>query len=233
MKKNSGFTLIELLVVIAIIAILAAMLLPALNRARDSARRSTCVNNLKQIHLVGTLYSDAYNEYIVAVTGPSYWGKTLYDAGLLKNVGVFTDYIPYIPTNPLAQAFLYPKILSCPGETIPSTGNASFIPERYTRIEDHGSYHYGVNRYYSPFATSTPPARKQSEVKMPGASFFVTEGRRGSHGYVIETFNYATRVLEVLHRHAGMVNSVYFDGHVGMHKATEKRPRHFFNETDI
>jgi prepilin-type N-terminal cleavage/methylation domain-containing protein len=65
MNKRKGFTLIELLVVIAIIAILLAILMPALNRVKEQGKRMVCLNNLKQLALTWIMYADENDDRIV------------------------------------------------------------------------------------------------------------------------------------------------------------------------
>ena len=103
-QSKQKFTLIELLVVIAIIAILAAILLPALNSARERGRSASCINNLKNLGTSMTMYADAHDGFAPSISGKyrpdkpnnnCNWSYALYTAGLLGEA----DGIFYCPSS--------------------------------------------------------------------------------------------------------------------------------------
>src|SRR3990172_5889662 len=116
-RRRPGFTLVELLVVIAIIGILIALLLPAVQAAREAARRSQCTNNLKQLGLALHNYHGTYNKFVSLMQGTSA------DAGCANNqtgtvssrgwLSGFVPLLPYMEQQPLydqwtSQQGIYP-----------------------------------------------------------------------------------------------------------------------------
>ena len=119
--RPRGFTLIELLVVMAIIGILIALLLPAVQMAREAARRIQCTNNLKQIMLAAANYESLFG--VTPIFHPSWQRST--DGGLFSG---FTRLLPYLDQEPVYEEINF----SLPGSDLPGPGLDTPILENVT-----------------------------------------------------------------------------------------------------
>ena len=108
-RRNSGFTLVELLVVIAIIGILIGMLLPAVQQVREAARRTTCMNNLRQIALATLNYESAYQRFPKAWNGSDDYNANV-DALFTSTTGhqwggMLVAVLPFMEQNNVSRYF--------------------------------------------------------------------------------------------------------------------------------
>jgi prepilin-type N-terminal cleavage/methylation domain-containing protein/prepilin-type processing-associated H-X9-DG protein len=189
LKRRVGFTLIELLVVIAIIAILAAMLLPALAKAKVSAQKTFCMNNLKQIQLGWIMYASENDDKIVPVSNyiPNFPTDPLIQPGAAEaqlfpgNVDLITS------TNILFTrlGLLYPTLRSdnvfkCPADPKKTMSNV----DRTTRS-------YSVNGWMNPTASTLSgpylhtsaiyqPYKRHNQIKRPTDTYIMLEESPGT-----------------------------------------------------
>ncbi|HZR16912.1 MAG TPA: prepilin-type N-terminal cleavage/methylation domain-containing protein [Verrucomicrobiae bacterium] len=154
-KDQRGFTLIELLVVIAIIAILAAMLLPALSRAKSKAEIAQCLNNLKQLQIGWQLYAGDFNDVMLpnapfGITTEKTWvysgtGEDWPAVDANTNVALYKTSIlaPFLG-NQLG-------VYRCPADKIPSANGIRL--RTYSMQSQVGNFYdsvYGTTRAYNP-----------------------------------------------------------------------------------
>ena len=173
--KTRVFTLIELLIVISIIAILAAMLLPALGKAREAAYTIKCTGNQKQLLNMHMLYADTYKDWGIGNCYPYYESKS--SGKRVEYMRFFRTDDPDFATGIGLPAKSLAKFLECNSADrwIKAGGYAPASLERYAVNSHACSTQAGRNSYA--WASVDEGYFKPSTVKLPGRMGWVTDGR--------------------------------------------------------
>ena len=231
MKRKTRFTLIELLIVIAIIALLAAMLLPALGKVKDQGRRTSCVNNLKQMSIQMMNYTNTFNDYVVPCT----WFVT--DLPNAFNRALFWYHIVagnYGGSKEVRQGKFSPKVLRCPADPSPKklsevTGTLSPNWQEY-HAEWQISYGWAHSAGYALSKKSHEIVADQQMFKIgrtkykPTISVIAYDRMPTSVGDYVMKFEYAVSISTLSRtdnyynqfpvRHNNKDNFLMLDGHV-------------------
>ena len=197
---KNRFTLIELLVVIAIIAILAGMLLPALNKARESARKTSCTNNFAQLGKTVMMYLQDNKEWL-----PTFRASSV---GLFGS-GQYGQLTPYLPA---LKSGYYSYI-----GVITDTGTRYFMacPTR-TPVAGKTVYTIGMNWY----TFNNESIARFSNVVQPGASMFLSEPEDNAADPRVAFQNTFGRFLTGS-VHSYGANSLFMDAHVEWRKLND------------